>query len=373
MSSNRNSPDDSALRATAAQWTIRRDRGLSASESIDYELWLAADPRHATALQHSSAAWSLLDHVPESAAAPVLASATRRRSFWRRAIVLGSLAAAAALALVALRLSRPSALPAPSLAHPLSTAPASAPRQLTLSDGTVVLLARGEAHFAVTKNPARPFVVRAGNVDVRAVGIAFNVNLQSAAVDVLVTEGKVSVSEVERVDPNALQRLAVKPLHLVANERAVVSLAPSPTSAASPAPSVVVTTASADEIARALAWQAPLLRLGGSTLAELAVEFERRSGQRVILADPALASLRVGGRFRADDLAGFTHLLASTLDLDVARTADDTLVLRKKTQSRDSGIAQPARLPRAVGLRADGKTPSLLPLYRRSVGFTASS
>ena len=375
MSSNRNPPDDSALRATAAQWTIRRDRGLSATESIDYELWLAADPRHATALQRSSAAWSLLDRIPENVAAPVLAAATRRRSFWRRSVIIGSLAAAAAFALIAVHLTRPpTAEPSASVAY--SSSPA-APRQLTLSDGTViqlntggevieqftaaerrVLLARGEAHFAVTKNPARPFVVRAGNVDVRAVGTAFNVNLQSAAVDVLVTEGKVSVSEVERVDPNALQRLAVKPLHLVegkvsvsevervdpnalprlavkplhlvANERAVVSLAPSPTPSASPAPTVVVTTASAEEIARTLAWQAPLLRLGGQTLAELVLEFQRRSGQRVILADPALASLRVGGRFRADDLAGFTHLLATTLDLDVERTADDTLVLRKK-------------------------------------------
>jgi hypothetical protein len=53
--------DDSALRATAAQWTIRRDRGLSATVSIDYELWLAADPRHAAALQRSAAAWDDCD------------------------------------------------------------------------------------------------------------------------------------------------------------------------------------------------------------------------------------------------------------------------------------------------------------------------
>lgn len=35
--------------------------------------------------------------------------------------------------------------------------------------GTVrrVTLHQGEAHFQVTKNPARPFVVRAGNVDIR--------------------------------------------------------------------------------------------------------------------------------------------------------------------------------------------------------------
>ena len=57
MSAASSPPEDSALRATAAQWTIRRDRGLSATESIDYELWLAADPRHAAAMQRSSAAW----------------------------------------------------------------------------------------------------------------------------------------------------------------------------------------------------------------------------------------------------------------------------------------------------------------------------
>lgn len=347
-------PDDSALRATAAQWTIRRDRGLSATESIDYELWLAADPRHAVALQRSAAAWSLLDRLPESAAAPVLATATRRRSFWRRSVVIGSLAAAAALALVAIRFTRSSALPSPALASTTANAPSSAPRQLTLSDGTVVqlntgsevleqftaaerrvLLARGEAHFAVTKNPARPFVVHAGNVDVRAVGTAFNVNLKAATVDVLVTEGVVELNRPSPAVPTDATAApnAVLP-RLTANERAIVSLVPtSPTSPASLAPAIVVTTATPDDIARTLAWQAPLLRLGGSTLAELVLEFQRRSGQRVILADPALASLRVGGRFRADDLAGFTHLLATTLDLEVEHTADDTLVLRKKSST----------------------------------------
>ena len=352
MSAASSPPDDSALRAIAVQWTIRRDRGLSATESIDYELWLAADPRHAAAMQRTCAAWSLLDRIPESAAAPVLAAATRRRSFWRRSLVFAPLAsaAAAAVALVALHLTRPSATtpsasaalaPASASAAP---APSSAPRQLTLSDGTVVqlntggevtehfttaerrvLLTRGEAHFAVTKNPARPFVVRAGNVDVRAVGTAFNVHLQSAAVDVLVTEGVVQLKASTEATP-AYAPVAREPIPLLSpGQRAVVSLAP-----VSSATSVVVTTASPAEISRTLAWQAPLLRLGGQTLAELVLEFQRRSGQRVILADPALASLRVGGRFRADDLAGFTHLLATTLDLEVDHTPDGTLVLRKK-------------------------------------------
>lgn len=351
-------PSDSpeAIRLAASHWTVRRDRGLSSAESIEYELWLAADPRHAAAMQRSARAWSLLDRIPESAAAPVLAAATTRRSFWRRSVVVGSLAAAAAIALVAVHLTRAPVISPPTVA---SSLPAAGPRQLTLSDGTVVqlntggevieqftaaerrvLLAHGEAHFAVTKNPARPFVVHAGNVDVRAVGTAFNVNLQSAAVDVLVTEGVVQLqptaalasaispgpTHVSPATAPAVPAVGREPIPLLnPGQRAVVSLAP-----VSPTTAVVVTTASAEEIARTLAWQAPLLRLGGATLAELALEFERHSGRRVIFADPSLAQLRVGGRFRADDLEGFTNLLATTLDLDVERTSEDALVLRKK-------------------------------------------
>jgi transmembrane sensor len=53
----------------------------------------------------------------------------------------------------------------------------------------------GEAHFFVEKDPQRPFVVNAAGIDVRAVGTAFNVRIDPAAVEVLVTEGRV------RVDP----------------------------------------------------------------------------------------------------------------------------------------------------------------------------
>ena len=329
MSSPSPDSNENTLRATAARWAVRRDRGLSAAESIDYELWLAADPRHAAAMQRTSAAWSLLDRIPESAAAPILAAATRRRSFWRRTVTFGSLAAAAALAVGLFVWSRP--LPAdPTLSAPALSA-TTTPRLVTLSDGTVVqlntggevrerftaatrhvTLTRGEAHFAVAKNPTRPFIVQAGSLQVRAVGTAFNINLQSAAVDVIVTEGRVQLTT-GTPDAPALN----------AGERATLRRA-------ADGPTLVVARIDAAAITQTLAWREPLMRLGGATLAELAAEFGRATGRRLVLADPALADLRFGGRFRADDIDGFTHLLASTLDLDVERTADGAIVLRKK-------------------------------------------
>ena len=328
-------PDNSALGAQAARWTVRRDRGLSATEAIEFELWLAADERRAAAMERAGGTWARLDQIADDTAASVL-TASRRRGFWRRALAAGSLAAAAAVALVFFRFGR--APVTPGMAAAIDTGP----HQIVLSDGTIVQLntggemveqftaaerrvhlVRGEAHFTVTKNPARPFIVRAGGVEVRAVGTAFNVNLQSAAVDVLVTEG---VVQLRPTPGSAPEHAAVASVPLLnRGERAFVALVP-----VSPALAVVVTTADAAEMARTLAWQEPLLRLRGATLAEVAHEFEQRTGRRVTFADPALAGLRVGGRFRADDTEGFAHLLATTLDLKVERAVDGTLVLRKK-------------------------------------------
>ncbi len=336
--------DEIFFRETAAGWVVRRDRGLSAAEAAEFQLWLAADARHAEALRRAEGAWSRLDRMPEAAAAPVIAGTTRRRSFWNYFALGGSLAAAAAVIAVAMWVARqPPVAPAPA---PNVTAAADGPRQLTLSDGSEVelnrgseiaeqftaaerrvALVRGEAHFSVTKNPARPFIVRAKHVDVRAVGTSFNVHLESAAVEVLVTEGVVRLNP--SADGAARHVPAAESIpSLNSGQRAVVALAP-----ASPEVAVVVTSVSQEEIARMLAWQEPLLRLGGATLAEVAANFERRTGRRVVLADPALGRLRLGGRFRADDVEGFASVLATTFDIEVEHAPDGALVLRKKTST----------------------------------------
>lgn len=320
-------PDDAiALRATAARWTVRRDRGLSAQEAIEFELWLAADERHAAALRRASEAWQRLDRITDNVAGPVLAEARRQRCRRRTAWLTFGVAAAALVV---------------AFLHLAGGSPAAVPRRFALADGTIVhlnagaelrerfspaerrvALLRGEAHFSVTRDTARPFVVQAGGVAVRAVGTAFNVHLQSAAVEVLVTEGTV------RVD-RAAAAVAVARLPLLgAGQRAVVALAPE-----SPAAAAIVTRPSPEEIAQALAWQEPLLRLQGSTLAEVAAELERRTGRRIVLGDPTLGSLRVGGRLRGDDPDGFARVVAATLDLEVESAADGMIVLRKKTSS----------------------------------------
>jgi transmembrane sensor len=330
-----------AICAEAAQWTVRRDRGLSSAEAVEFELWLAGDPRHAVAMKEIAGAWTLLHRVPESVAQRELAAATRLRCRRRRWFAAGTMAAAAALAVAALGLRR-GAEPASHRAPIPPALQAAGPRVVTLGDGTIVrlkagaeviedftaterrvLLRRGEAHFAVVKHLSQPFVVLAGAVRAQALGTAFNVSLQSRHVEVLVTEGRVRLA---RKDAPAAPMPVV-----AAGEKAVVDT--SSPKRAGPAPAIVVSRAEPADMERALAWQNSLVRLGGATLAELGAEFERRFGQRIIIADPELASLRAGGRIPANDAEDFLNLLAATFDLEAAQAADGSRVLRKKTSN----------------------------------------
>ncbi len=329
---------EEAIRETARTWIVRRDRGLTDEEASAFSAWLAADPRHAAAVTRSENIWLRLDRISPEVAARALAG--RGRTRWRTWMTV-SLAAAAALAL-AVAWWRPVA------SRPVraESAPVESPqlRVTHLSDGTTVLLnagsevserftpaerrvelVRGEANFEVTKNPARPFIVRAGNVEIRAVGTAFDVNLRPAAVEVLVTEGRVSVlTDPMRAAAAGAAPPGPNPPLVHSAQRAVVALTPDARQT-----DIQIAEMNLSEIARALEWQKPLIKLGGATLAEIAAAFERNSGHRLILADPELADLRVGGRFRRNDMQGFVRVLEEHYGVTSEIAADGTIVLHK--------------------------------------------
>ncbi|HRG56163.1 MAG TPA: FecR domain-containing protein, partial [Lacunisphaera sp.] len=179
-----------------------------------------------------------------------------------------------------------------------------------------VRLERGEAHFQVAKDAARPFFVEAGGVAVRAIGTAFNVRLDQASVEVLVTEGKVSVaaSSAPGAEP-------VIPL-MGMNERTVVSFAP-----AAPAPQVTLVPPA--EIEARLAWQPRLLDFTSVPLPEIVAEFNRRNPVRLVLADDALRQLRLSATFRSDNVEGFVRLMESDFGMNVSWRDDDEIVLRQ--------------------------------------------
>ena len=192
-----------------------------------------------------------------------------------------------------------------------------------------IQLLRGEAHFTVAKDAARPFVVEADGVGIRAVGTAFSVTTAAGSVEVLVTEGKVGV---ESARPGGLRATLLPKVEatrdapvLSAGEKAKVSI---------PKPSAPIVTATVERLARseieaALAWQQRTLAFEAAPLAEIVAEFNRYNRQQFVVADAALAGLRFGGSFRADDPDGFLVLLAATAQVAVETRGNET-VLRSR-------------------------------------------
>ncbi|MDP3069214.1 MAG: FecR domain-containing protein [Opitutaceae bacterium] len=322
-----------AIDDAAAAWVARRDRGLTPAQQDAFFQWLAADPRHGERLARHQRGWSELAHLaqwrPEHGTEPnadLLAPPARpsRRAkkilFW---IAPVSLAAAACIALLFLG-SKPTIEPAATAAR------GSGYRQQVLDDGSLVELNRGaqiivgftpgerrvrltqgEALFTVAKNPARPFIVEAAGITVRAVGTAFNVRLGSSSVDVLVTEGRV------QLDRPAAPLAA--PALLSAGEQAVMPLA-------GPAPATASLTSA--EIDRVLVWQPKLLEFAATPLAEVVAEFNRRNAVQIVVADEALRALPIGASFRSDNVDGFVRLLEASFGVRVERSSS-TIALHR--------------------------------------------
>ena len=158
-----------------------------------------------------------------------------------------------------------------------------------------VRLVKGEARLQLPGGRSRSFTVVADRAkrDVDVIipqdATSLSVRLRDAGVDVLVDQGDVDVSA----------EGYAKPAHLVAGMRGVFSEGRSFTEHASP-----------DEIERALAWRNGNIVLGGETVEQAAQEFNRYNRQQLVVADPSIAGLRLGGYFRTDDPAGFGKSLA---------------------------------------------------------------
>jgi transmembrane sensor len=341
------SDDQRRLELAAAEWLVKRDRGFTPAEQDEYFQWLAADPRHGEWLARHRATWRDLDALaqwcPEHSAepnpdllAPTKFNRHRARVVW---FWSGALAAAAGLALVFTVRNQPKqvALLAPA---PTELA-AQAYERRVLEDGSIIELNRGtrvavnytagerrvrllqgEALFTVAKNAARPFIVQAAGVDVRAIGTAFNVRLGAEDVAVLVTSGRVQVEPPVRESALAANPAVSAIPVLEAGDSVVVPL----TATAANLPQVTRLTEA--QVVRQLAWQPKLLDFQSTPLAEVVAEFNRHGGPRLIIADPALESLPIVLSFRSDNVEGFVRLLELTADVRAERRGD-AIVLRQ--------------------------------------------
>lgn len=180
-----------------------------------------------------------------------------------------------------------------------------------------VTLLAGEAHFAVTPDATRPFIVQARGVEVRAVGTAFAVQLAPSGLAVLVTEGRVALDT--SATPAAPERRTFATLD--AGNQARIAAAATPRD-----PVAAIAPVAPAEIAAQLAWRAPRLEFTATPLADAVALFNRHSTTRLVLGDPQLGALQISGIVRADHPDPLIQLLEANYPV-VALAAGDTIRL----------------------------------------------
>jgi transmembrane sensor len=170
-----------------------------------------------------------------------------------------------------------------------------------------VRLRDGEVYLTVARDAARPFLVEAGGVTVRAIGTAFNVRRDRDAVEVIVTEGRVQ-----------LEPAGGAPVSLAAGERA----------RAAPGERPVVSATDPAAVARELAWRTVRLEFEALPLESVIVEFNLRNTRQLAVGDAAAGRVKVAGTFRADEPEAFARLLEASFGIAVQRSATGPWVLR---------------------------------------------
>jgi transmembrane sensor len=320
----------------AAVWTWRLDSGeLTAEERGRLEAWLREDARHRRAFEQLGRTWRALDlladRAPDEQAAAYAGTGRGRLSARLRppGRALRWAAAAAILALAIgplLWLTRRPGMQAftTAVGQERHVALADGSR-LTLNTNTLlavrlgarrrdVYLQRGEAHFDVVHDAARPFFVHAGDTVIRDVGTQFEVRLHTDRdVDVLVNEGRVEVQGPPAAAPAGSNSTAAASAGgwvraLSAGEQLVID-----------GPHLSILAVSPRRIADELAWRDGALVFSGEPLSRAIDEVGRYTRSRIVLAGPEVASLRISGRFRTDDVPGFFQALQAALPVRVSR------------------------------------------------------
>ena len=187
-----------------------------------------------------------------------------------------------------------------------------------------VHLVRGEVLFMVEHDAKRPFVVRADDAKVIAIGTQFNVRQREGRTEVAVVEGTVQVTPLakESVEPLSAPPPAIlssTPGHGVAANSFIV------TAGEKAQVSRGRVSRSTESAANVLAWRQRRLIFYDATLSEVAGEFNRYNHAQIRVEGTAAAQ-RLTGIFDADRPQSLILYASQEDSLQVRPVGDDWVV-----------------------------------------------
>lgn len=318
------------VRSQAVRWAERlMGSDLIVAEREEFQRWLMADESHQREFRAHTSILNLARDLPDETRGELLALAmesTRQRRL-RRKVWIAGLAASVLLTLglagwfvyqyqaastahiTVAGMTRDVTLPDESIAH-LNTR--TDLRWVGHADERRVALLEGEALFEVRHDPAKPFTVVVDASEIRVLGTRFNVRRrQSAEVVLTVLEGSVAVSQ--QRSSGGTQPAWTRKLH--ANEQIVYST------------KGLVRDVHPATGANAARWREGILEFEDESLSNIVADLGRYTDRRIVVRDPGLAQLRLGGQLNVHDSIKNSLGLLEKLAPVAARQSGDTFVL----------------------------------------------
>jgi|SRR5580698_4071684 transmembrane sensor len=345
------------IEAAAAEWLIRRDsQEWSSSDRVALEAWLNASTLHRVALLRLELAWEDTDRLKalaagvrsdlppppgqwnltpffdQSDAESSLARPAKKEPYWLRKGFRLALAASVLLVVAGGLYTYQAGI----FTGDRYTTPVGAIESVSITDGSKVTLntdsqirvsltdterrvelKHGEAFFEVAHDAKRPFIVRAGNKRVIAVGTKFSVRRDgNDDIQVVVTEGKVRIEGArEAPGPGA-------------GATANTFLTPGAIARASGG-GVLVQRKTLPEAEEQLSWRSGILQFRNQTLADAIAEFNRYNSRKLVIDDPSIAALTIEGNFRSNNVDAFARLLETGYPIRLVDEGD-RIILRSK-------------------------------------------
>ncbi|RQO53261.1 hypothetical protein DBV14_14605 [Variovorax sp. KBW07] len=184
-------------------------------------------------------------------------------------------------------------------------------RALVNESGRKVWLDDGEAYFDIAHDKQHPFVVIAGDRRITVLGTRFLVRRQGDQVNVTVEEGRVQIAS----SSGQGVKSGEQPTVLTRNQAAVAS-----------ASSVLVMSKAPKQIDDELSWRQGRLVFDQTTLGDAAAQFNRYNTRKLVIADKAIAGIRIGGSFDANNMSGFVALLKQGFGLAAHESDNETRI-----------------------------------------------
>lgn len=356
------------LHQQACLWIAKLNGEPSSHELAQFRAWMAQSPAHKAEMRRLAQLWQDLNVLTELAVTEET-PATASRTFFtallttiKRQLIPWKLPLFASAAAITLAVF---IVPLLTGDHSTYSTGIGEQQRITLSDGSSVLLntnsqltvdytsearnitlTKGQAHFDVMPDKLKPFNVYAGQGIVRAVGTAFSVYLKPEQLEVTVTEGTIELSAIE---PSAIEPSADKtpPREPSANQQLTASGQPTATVATNIATNIptmptikplarvtagqnvtlnhasrtieAIETVDAPAIVQKLAWHQGLIRFSGDPLQEVVAEVSRYSGLSIVITDPEIRDMRIGGFFKVGETEKMLQALETSFGLQVTR------------------------------------------------------